>query len=476
MSFVVTIAGNDRTSSVVFKSFKKTDNINQQVDTLNFRTRKYGAITFTPEVGQEIIVTKDGDRIFGGVILRVDESVVASKILEYQVTCSDYSHYLRRRIVTERYENMTANTIIADLINTYATDFTYVNVNAPVQIESIAFNRITVAECLQKLAETLSYVWYVDYDQDLHFMPKNGESAPVELTDTSGTYIYDSLKIIDDLSQVKNSVLVQGGNATSTVMRSEFFSGNGGREQFSLANKFSSLPTVTVGGTPQTVGVEYLDDDASFDVMWNYNEKYVRFTSGNIPGAGTDNIEVEGLYEFPIVVRVPAPSSIGAYGIYEFTITDKNIRSQEEAIDRAIAELTVYQNELYEGEFRTYQDGIRSGQTLRINSTQRGRDIQVVIQSVASVMRDPLGEQMEYAVRFATLKSIGIIEYLQRQLRDREIIEDDQETLLNYIANTDTCGFSDSLSAPVITMPPYKYSNDAGTTPNKARFGYSTYS
>jgi hypothetical protein len=259
-------------------------------------------------------------------------------------------------------------------------------------------------------------------------------------------------------------------------MRSEFFSGNATRDEFALANKFASLPTVTVGGSPQTVGIEYIDDDASFDVMWNYNEKYVRFTSGNIPGAGTDNIEVEGLYEFPIVVRVPAPASIGAYGIYEFTITDNNIRSQEEAIDRAIAELTVYQNELYEGEFRTYQDGIRSGQTLRINSTQRGKDIQVVIQSVTSVMRDPLGEQMEYAVRFATLKSIGIIEYLQRQLRDREIIEDDQETLLNYITNTDTCGFSDSLSAPVITMPPYKYSNDAGTTPNKARFGSSTYS
>lgn len=476
MSFVVTIDGNDRTSSVVFNSLRKTDNINQQVDTLDFKVRKYGSLSFVPSLGDEITVTRDGTKIFGGVIVRITEAVEAANILEYAVQCVDFSQYLKRQLVTERYESQTVSAIISDLVSKYTTDsFTTNNVQGALEIDSFAFNRLTVAECLQKLADAISYVWYVDYDKDIHFFPKNAEGAPFNLSDTSGNYIYNSLKIKQDLSQVRNSVLVQGGEAESSTDRTELFSGDGSRDTFPLANKFSETPTVTVGGSPQTVGVEFLDDDASFDCMWNFNEKYIRFTSGNTPGSGTNNVEVSGKYLFPIVVQVPAPSSASQFGTYEFAITDKSIRSQDEAIDRALAELRGYQNAINEGSFRTYEDGLRSGQVLTIDSTQRGKDIDVLIQSVRAKMRDPLGNQLEYTVQFATLKSIGIIEFLQRQLRDREIVEDDQETLLNFLPFEDSVDAADSLAAPTASTGPYKWSNDAGTTPNKLVWGYGTW-
>lgn len=475
MAFVITIGGVDKTSAVSFKSVRKTDNLNQEVDSFAFRVRKYGSLTYVPELGDEVVATDDGVRIFGGVIVRITESVTASKIVEYEVECNDYSQYLKRRLVTERYENQTVVAIIQDIITNYTTGFTITGVVATLTIASISFNRLTVAECLQKLADALSYVWYVDYDKDIHFFPKNTELAPFNLTDTSGNYIYNSLEIMEDLSQIRNSVLVQGGEQESDTTRTETFNGDGSKVQFSLANKFASLPTILVGGSPQTVGVEYLDDDASFDVMWNYNEKYIRFTSGNTPASGTNNISVEGIYLFPIVVRVPAPASIAEFGTYEFAITDKSIVSQDEAINRAIAELTSYQNQLYEGRFRTYDGGLRSGQVININSTQRGKNIDVLIQSVSLAMRDPLGDNFEYEVRFATLKSVGIIEYLQKQLRDREVIVDDEETLLSFLPLTDEVGFSDSLATPTASIGPYKWSNDAGTTPNKLVWNYGTW-
>jgi hypothetical protein len=470
MSFTVTINSVDRTASVQAYTFRKRDILNNQVDSCTFKVWKYGALTFVPEVGQEVVVVRNSVTIFGGVILRVDETVEASKKLVYSVECADYSQYLKRRLVTERYTNTTVAAIIEDLVDSYtevSDGITDGNVVGTQAVKSISFNRLTVAECLEKLSDALSYVWYVDYDKSIHFFPKNTENAPFSLSDTSNNYIYDSLQITADISQLRNSVLVQGGEDVSANTRTELFSGDGARAQFPLANKYDSAPTVEVGGVAQTVGVEFLNDDASFDVMWNFNEKYLRFTAGNIPGSGTNNIEVTGTYLFPIVVKVPSPASQEVFGPYEFAITDRTIRSQSEAIERALAELQVYKNTLFEGQFRTYNDGLRSGQVLTIASNQRGKAIEVLIQSVEAKMRDRVGDLFEYTVRFATLRSLGIIEYLQKQLRDKNLIIDDQDTLLNLFQLTDTATTSDTIDTPTFTSPPYF----VGTT---AVMGYFT--
>jgi hypothetical protein len=460
MAFAITIGGVDKTTTVTFKTFRKRDNLNQQVDTCTFDINRKGSETYTPEVGDEVVVTRDAVIIFGGVILRIDERVEASTIITYSVECADYSQYLKRHLVTERYTATTVGDIIDNLVATYTTvgdGITTTGVVGGQTIESFSFNRLTVADCLQKLADALSFVWYVGYDKSIHFFPKNEELAPYGLTDTSSNYIYDSLSITEDISQVRNSVLVQGGNAISSSTRTEYWSGDGTRTQFPLTNKYDQRPTVTVGGIAQLVGVEYLDSDASFDVMWNYNEKYLRFTAGHTPTAAANNIAITGTYEDPIVVKVPAPASIASFGTYEFAITDKSIRSQDEAIARASAELAGYKSTLYEGQFKTYTDGLRSGQVININSTQRGKNIDVLVQSVDVVMRDPLGTKLEYTVKFATLKSIGIIDYLQAQLRSKEVIQDDSETLLNYFEEGDTTTSSDTVETPQALTGPYTW-------------------
>lgn len=463
MSITVTIASTDRTSSVDFPSLRKRDVLNQQVDQCEFSIKKYGTSqTFVPNLGDEVVITRDGTTIFGGVIERISEEVQAAKILRYRIQSVDYSKYLKRQLVSERYTNTTIGAIITDLVSNYTAagdGITTNNVAGTLGVSSFSFNRLNVADCLQKLADAVNYVWYIDYNKDIHFFPKNTEIAPFSLTDTSQNYVYNSLKIVDDLSQIRNSVLVQGGEKVSDSARTEYHDGDGTRVQFRLANKYNTKPTVTVGGSPQTVGVEFLDDDASFDVMWNFNEKYLRFTAGNTPTSGTNNIVISGTYLFPIVVKVPAPASIQQYGTYEFSLTDRSIRSQEEAIDRALAELRVYQGQIYEGQFKTYTDGLRSGQVLNINSTQRGKNIDVLIQSVDCIPRDPSGDTMEYSVRFATLKSIGIVEYLQNQLRSKEVIEDDEDLLTNYYPFDDEISTSDSISTPTDSSGPYTWDN-----------------
>lgn len=474
MSVVITIGGVDRTSAVTFPGPIKQDNINQKADTFEFTILKHSGSTYAPTINEEVVVTKGGATIFGGVIIRISESLQSAQTLEYLVQCTDYGQLLKRELVTERYEDTSVADIISDLVATYTTGgFTTTNVSGALVIGSIAFNRINVADALQKLADAISYVWYVDYDKDIHFFPKNTEVGP-SLTDTSGNYIYKSLALEEDLSQIRNVILVQGGERKSDTSRTELFSGDGTRTQFALVNKYASLPTVSVGGVGQTVGVEFLDDDASFDCMWNFNEKYIRFTAGHTPASGTNNVSVSGIYLYPIVVSVPNNASIAEFGRWEFAITDNSIKSQDEAVQRAIAELKAYQGKIYEGSFRTYEDGFRSGQVVNISSAQRSKNISVLIQSVTGRMRDPLGTSFEYEVRFATLKTVGIIDYLQSQLRNKEIIVDDQETLLNlYSFTADTIASSDTFATPTTSSPPYVW---AGAGGNEMVWGYFTWS
>ena len=89
MSFVVTIGGEDKTSSVVFNSLRKQDNLNQQVDSLEFTIRRYGDLTFIPALQQEVIVTRDGATLFGGVMVRIRETVDAGHIVGYRVICNE---------------------------------------------------------------------------------------------------------------------------------------------------------------------------------------------------------------------------------------------------------------------------------------------------------------------------------------------------------------------------------------------------
>ncbi len=116
MSFVITINGVDRTSSVEAGSLRKSDTLNQQVDTLELSVNKYGSLSYVPTLGHEIVVTRDGTTIFGGVIVRISNVTNGTPILRYRVKCADYSQYLKRQLVTERYNNMTVAAIIADLV------------------------------------------------------------------------------------------------------------------------------------------------------------------------------------------------------------------------------------------------------------------------------------------------------------------------------------------------------------------------
>lgn len=416
MSIVITIGGVDKTSLIDFGTVIKIDAINNIVDTLMFRLLSHAGQTYLPSVNEEVIMTDDGETVFGGYITKIDKQVLGQGTAEATITCSDYSCRLTAETVNEQYLDMTVKEIIDALVADHDCGITSNQVVCDVLISKIIFNRQTFADCVQRLADVTGYSWYVDYDKDIHFFIKNSELAPFNVSDGDGNTITDSLKISTDLSQIRNRVFVKGGEVEG-LERTEYFDGDGNSTHFRLANKFSELPVVEVGGSPVTVGVDFLDSLDDFDCLWSYQQKYLIF--GTAPSIGVNQVAVTGKPLYTICIQVEDHDSIATYGLNEFAKIDERVRSRDEAVSLAKAEITSYRNGLISGSFATYTSGLRSGQVIRVNSTLLNVSETFVIQSVRYSMVSPT--QGLWNVTLATLKSLDLIDVLLSLLKGKSV-------------------------------------------------------
>ena len=455
MNIILKIDGVDKSNVVVWGSVKKDDNLNNRADGLTFNILKHPGQTFRPSVVSTVELFDGTNKIFGGVITGIEESFTSGsdRILNYSVTCKDNTHFLERKLVLERYDNMSVQDIISALVTKYSSDFTIVNVGCSMMVKTISFNRITMSDAIQKLAEMTNYSWYVDYDKDIHFFAKNDEPAPFNLTDTSDNYIFDSLVIRDDISQLRNKVTITGGESEGNS-RTEKLSGDGIKLIFPLATKFSKMPTIKVNGVSKIIGADYISDEATHDCFWSYGQKYIRFKDTTIPSNADSNIELIGIPLYPIIVEVNDPTSMGTNGTYEFAKDKKDIKSQDEAIEYAKSELKAYASTIKEAEFETNTPGLRSGQTITINSTLRSLTNEAfLIQSVKfSMVSKNVGV---WKVSLASLKTVGIIDILQKLLYKEDLSQDESQILLTFMSFSDQTSIADRVVSVVAQTPPY---------------------
>lgn len=431
------INGTDHTNKVLLDSLTITDQLNQSVDTASFTVQRIASIgkTYKPELGQEVIIEDGGTRIFGGQIIDWTENVESTMEITYNVKCKDYTHLLDGKLVVEKYENMSINAIISNIVATYApAGFTTTNVNCPIIAKTVVFNRVSFSSAMEKLSRLTGYQWRVDYYKNIYFFERNSISAPFALEDDTDTYIFNSLTLSNDLSQLRNRVYIRGGEAKGSP-RTENWSWDGTKKNFPLSNKYATIPTVSVNGTPVTVGLDYISDEASFQCFWSYQEKYIRFSNTFTATVGTNNIVINGTPLFPIQVQVDDPVSISKYGIFEYSKKDLTIKSKEEALRIAQSELTAYSAGLDEGSFDTYVPGLKSGQLIKIKSLARDIDENYLIQKVTYKQLSP--NKGIYKVSLASLRTTSIIDLLINLLRaeDRYIDDSSDETIEKAVFN-----------------------------------------
>lgn len=427
MSIVIKINGLDRTGDIDANTVIKDDRIGG-LSTLDFRMTQVGSGILIPEMNEEVELIIDDTTEFKGVIVVIERQVEEGNIARIYIRCNDYAHYLERFIATKRYASTSVEDIIDDLVSEYASDiFTTNNVECDIMVETIIFDKMTLGDCFRKLATLTNYNWYVDYEKDVHFFAKYDNVAPFNITDSNGKYLQGSLSIREDLSQLRNRVIIKGGEIEGDS-RTEYLDGDASKVYFKLANKFAEKPTVMVDSVEQTVGVDFLDDVDSFDCLWDFNGRYLKFKVA--PDAGADIVEVSGIPLYPIVIQAQDEASINKYGVAEYYKEDLKIKSREEGRQFAVAELEAYAEEIFEGSFQTTTAGLRSGQIININSSLSGVNEDFLIQRVSARL---VGKnRIVFSVGLATLKSIGIVDLLINQLLlGNRILEDRGDEVLD---------------------------------------------
>ncbi len=421
MSIALQINSVDRTSLIQFEGLSVNQQLTNQRDSASFKIRKND--TITPSLTDDVKIYDGTEIIFAGVVIKINEELsgVGEKAVVYSCECADYSYIADKLMVSKTYESQTINAIITDIVATYCPGFNADNVESDFVIEKIVFNQVYVTDCIKRLADIVRYDWYIDENKSVNFFGKYTKSAPYNLTDTSGNYVYRSLRITDDGSQIVNRVKVRGGEYEGTTYTDTITVKGNDSKSFKLPYKMANL-TIKVNAVSKTVGIDNIDAFPAVDVLYNYADSSFKFETVRSDG---DKIEFSGNPKIRVFAVAEDSDSIALYGKTEKLIRDTSIKDNNIARRRAIAELYTYASSLISARFSTYNSGLRAGMTINIDSTERNRNTDLVIKSITFTAIDPM--TFNYSVELVSTKTFDLIDILRKLLEIEPLDTDEAE-------------------------------------------------
>ena len=327
------------------------------------------------------------------------------------------------------FDHMTATTGSFTIKSAERGSIKFPDVRVPYQ---------TASQITEDLAKKSSLFWFIDHEKDIHVFTATTTPAPWGITDSSLNYTNLSIEV--DMSKLKNRQIIIGGEAPSAVLYTQPVLADGTQTSFTLDYKYKSL-TMTVDGTPQTLGVENFADPTTVQWIWNFEEKVLKQATASTPTAGQAIVFTGYPYE-PIRVSVTSPTSIAAMvaltggdGIYDGApISDSSLSSFEDARIRGRAELTQWANAIVSAKFYTDNDGLRSGQSISIVDSTRSVSDSFLIQTIQ--WQQVYGARFKYSV-LASSTLFGLIEFIQLLLRRSSKLSVNPSELVDTILNVD---------------------------------------
>jgi hypothetical protein len=490
--------GSDISSSVDWRTIDAISQITKDVGTLKFNIRIGSGQTSpaktVPNVADIIELYDSTGLIWGGTVTE-REATIEGLMLTWQITCTDYGYLFNGILIKKNYSQLDPHDIVLDIVSQAdpggAKGFTTNHVQmGNFLIPTIQFNYQQPSKALQSLANLIGWDWYIDPNKDIHFFlgdvdaaVGNGGVAPIAITPTSGQLEWNSLDIDLNITNLQNSVYVIGGTYPKTFTATntaDTFLTDGIRQFFSIsypyysptAADYEAVPiSVTLDGTPQTVGISNQDDPSSFEVMYNDQQRWIQFPAG-APASG-HTVKVFGTAKVPIVANARDATSIATYGKYEGVISDTKIKSVPEAQQRAQAQIAQFGHPVYDVKFKTLVPGCAIGQAIVVDLPAFGINETLIIKRVEAVGYAPGPNGMlEYQVEcigsdvvtFTDLmQSVLQAEAAQTPVDDSTVNED-----LEYVDETLTLSETVTITAG---SSPYKY----GPTSPQPRYGFARY-
>jgi hypothetical protein len=289
-----------------------TDELNHEPNTVQLRCDG-----FTPIQGQDVKIycadTNAEHQIFGGVILSVAQSYEEKPAnIAWDVNCIDYTWLLNRRKVIKKYTSQSATAIVQDLISSFTSGFTSLNVTSGLAtIDEITFTNDDVTDAITRVMERIGGYWYSDYSRDVHAFLVDTEAAAA-ITQAIPRGMRNIVQRTD-LSQVATRVTARGGGAsalsdvaiggtTIPIEDSSWYSVSGGTVEVgpqrpaytSVQNGNTGCKVAAFVADPTSALIAAQIGGPSFPNNWQGYWAFVFVdAAGNTTGAG---LSVSGLY------------------------------------------------------------------------------------------------------------------------------------------------------------------------------------
>jgi len=449
-TIVVTIGGVDKTSLVKKETLEIDDTLNAR-NSCSFDMVDESA-NYRPSVGQVVVITSDGTKVFAGTIDNIVEQKLTKNndALYYNIDCVDYNQICDRYTVPAAYENQTLQAIVHDIVDNYLSgeSITYTNVETGPTISKAVFVYNTVTEAFNDLSDLTGYDWYIDYNKDLHFFARESNTAPAEISDANDNFI--SIAVTKSREQYRNRQYLRAGYDI-TSSRTESFKGDGENQTWVLKFPVSVVPSaVDVNGVAKTIGIRGVESGKDF--YWSKNQKEItQDDSGTkLTSSDTLNVTYQGFY--PIIVRTDREDAItdrktveGGNGIYENIEEDSSIESQNTAKEKSQALLRRYGTILQHVDIITDASGFKAGQLVKIDVSAHGLNGTYLIQSVK--INDFAKVGLRYSIRALSGENIGgWVNFFKKMVAaGKQYVIRENEVLIRITQFIDTVTASDTL-------------------------------
>ena len=376
----VTVAGIDVTSKVV--SWKFIDTYGSEIPDLTMSFSKSVVDLLTIENGDEVIVKRGPTTGQEYNVFRGNVDTVAKKEATLIVKAKDKLIALVKTDVNTSFdkdidvEAGVGSAIVNTLITTFGglstnSGATVVSTGATVLLDKFVCRKTDIFERIKTIATIYDYQIYYNYDDDYVYFEPTGTTTHAT-TLTIGTNVSNLPTWELDNTQLVNQIRVEGAEQIVETTESGQIGVTSGytvtdilltKQPFSTkvyADSSNPPTTLRTGGT--------LNATSSFDYYVDEQNKKIIWSSTYTPG-GSDYVEVRYGYPSPIPVLRKNSVSITVYGLSSTTKHFSDLRTIEDATNRANLYLNTYSEPFIRSELHVPDITLdyRAGQLVEIS-------------------------------------------------------------------------------------------------------------
>jgi hypothetical protein len=382
--------------------------------------------------GQPVeIINDEAAIIFSGNIENsVEQRVTISGDMYHSITCVDYTYKADKRIIAKAYVNELAGDIVKDIIADKLADegITEGDIQDGVVVKEAVFNYAKVTDCLNNLAEKAGFWWNIDENKQLNFVAKSTYDAPFVVSHKD--IFKDSLNVERGNSQYRNTQYIKGGKDITDPI-TETRKGDGVTTAFVVGFPIAKVPTITLNGNHQTVGIRGLEQNK--DWYWSKGDNTISQDESATALNDSDTLMINYQGEFDIVIKTFNQDEIlnlqeiegDGTGIVEEVDTEPQASSREVAFQSGNKKLEKYGTIGYRVTFRTWKEGLKAGQLLTVNFPEHQlNNTELLIESISIEEIDGLMEYSVVAVAGATNASWSKLFYAMAQKGEMFVVRE----------------------------------------------------